>query len=103
MGEPKRLPVTVAVDVDELREWAGRHADAGHHGVAHALYQAAAGVESITEQHDREARAEAWDEGAEAMEQHWACGNDEPSNPYREGGADRVSASLEAIAEGGAS
>ena len=35
----------------------------------------------------RTARAEAWDEGAEAMEQHWAYGNDEPSNPYREGGA----------------
>lgn len=33
------------------------------------------------------ARAEAWDEGAEAMEQLWAYGNDEPSNPYREGGA----------------
>lgn len=28
--------------------------------------------------------ADAWDEGAEAMEQHWAYGNDEPSNPYRE-------------------
>ena len=29
----------------------------------------------------RTARAEAWDEGAEAMEQHWAYGNDEPSFP----------------------
>lgn len=63
MGDPKRLPVTVAVDVDELREWAGRHADAGHHGVAHVLYQAAADVESTTAQYEREARAEAWDEG----------------------------------------
>ena len=34
-----------------------------------------------------EVKAEALDEGAEAMEQHWAYGNDEPSNPYREGGA----------------
>ena len=41
------------------------------------------------EQAVQAARAEAWDEGAEAMEQHWAYGNDEPSNPYREGGADR--------------
>lgn len=35
----------------------------------------------------REVRAAAWDEGAKAMEQHWAYGNDEPSNPYRAGGA----------------
>ena len=35
----------------------------------------------------RTARAEPCDEGAEAMEQHWAYGNDEPSNPYRVGGA----------------
>ena len=35
----------------------------------------------------RTARAEAWDEGFWAAEEHWACGNDEPSNPYREGGA----------------
>ena len=79
--------MTVAVDVDELREWAGRHADAGHHGVAHALYQAANGVESITEQHDRETAARAWDEGyADYLE-----GPAEMANPYRaaEGGADR--------------
>lgn len=55
----EHLPVTVEVDADDLREWAGRHADAGHHGVAHVLYQAAEGVESITEQHDREVQAEA--------------------------------------------
>lgn len=99
MGEPKRLPVTVAVDVDELREWAGRHADAGHHGVAHVLYVAAKGVESITEQHDREARAEAWDEGVAVALNH-AIRNEDGitlrlehldgrpwANPYREGGA----------------
>lgn len=55
----EHLPVTVEVDANDLREWAGRHADAGHHGVAHVLYQAAEGVESITEQHDREVKAEA--------------------------------------------
>ncbi len=54
MAEPtgvRRVPVTVTVDAADLREWAGRHADSGHHGVAHVLYQAAEGVESITEQH----------------------------------------------------
>lgn len=50
------IPVTVTVDTGELREWAQRHADAGHHGVAHVLYQAAEGIESIPEQHDRELR-----------------------------------------------
>lgn len=53
------IPVTVNVDRDELREWAGKHADAGHHGVAHVLYQAANEVETITDQAIREAKAEA--------------------------------------------
>ena len=35
----------------------------------------------------RTARSEAWDEGFWAAEELWAYGNDEPSNPYREGGA----------------
>lgn len=52
-----KIPVTVAVNSDDLRTWADRHADAGQHGVAHVLYKAAEGVESITEQHDREVAA----------------------------------------------
>ena len=43
--------------------------------------------EKVLNAYRAEVRAEAWDEGAEAMEQHWAYGNDKPSNPYREGGA----------------
>ncbi|OHU46108.1 hypothetical protein BKG82_28420 [Mycobacteroides chelonae] len=39
--KPGTIAVTIAVDPDELRQWAGRHADAGHHAVAHALYEAA--------------------------------------------------------------
>jgi hypothetical protein len=58
------VTVTVAVDSAELREWAGRHADAGHHGVAHVLFKAAEGVESVTEQHDREVAAKALDDAA---------------------------------------
>lgn len=54
----KTITVEVAVDVDELRHWAGKHADAGHAGVAHTLYKAAEGVESLTEQALREAREE---------------------------------------------
>jgi hypothetical protein len=56
MNETIRVKVTV--DTDELREWAGKHADAGHHGVAHVLYKAAEEGESLTEQALREARAE---------------------------------------------
>lgn len=72
MAEPtgaRRVPVAVTVDAADLREWAGRHADSGHHGVAHVLYQAAEGVESITEQHDREVAARALDEAADALVQ----------------------------------
>ena len=50
------VKVKVKVDVDELRHWAGKHADAGHAGVAHTLYKAAEEVESLTEQALREAR-----------------------------------------------
>lgn len=53
------IPVQVEISTDELREWAGRHADAGHHGVAHVLYKAAEGIESITEQHDADIAAKA--------------------------------------------
>ena len=42
--------IKIEIDVDELRHWAGKHADAGHHGVAHVLYKAAEGVESLTVQ-----------------------------------------------------
>jgi hypothetical protein len=52
----KTIKVKIEIDVDELRHWADRHADAGHHGVAHALYKAAEGIESLTEQALREAR-----------------------------------------------
>ena len=44
----KTLRVQVAIDTDELRTWAGKHADAGHAGVAHTLYKAAEGIESLT-------------------------------------------------------
>ena len=54
----KTVKVKIEIDVDELRHWAGKHADAGHHGVAHVLYKAAEGVESLTEQALREAREE---------------------------------------------
>ena len=54
----KTIKVEVDVDVEELRHWAGKHADAGHAGVAHVLYKAAEGVESLTEQALREAREE---------------------------------------------
>lgn len=83
----KTLHTTVTVDAAELREWAGKHADAGHHGVAHVLYLAAEGIESVTEQHDRETAARAWDEGWKACA-HAAAGSsphhDGPRNPYRE-------------------
>lgn len=58
------ITVKVTVDTDELREWAGRHADAGHHGVAHVLYKAAEDGEALTDQALREARQEA---GAKAL------------------------------------
>lgn len=76
----ERIAVTVSVDTDELRKWAGKHADAGHHGVAHVLYKAATDGEALTEQALREARAAAWDEGrtAQVGRAHWA-----PENPYR--------------------
>ena len=81
------IRATVTVDVDELREWAGRHAVAGHHGVAHVLYQAAAGVESITEQHDREVAERAWDEAHECDFVRDEDCRAYHRNPYREGGA----------------
>lgn len=46
--------VLVTVETDELRKWAGHHADKGHHGVAHVLYQAANQVETLGEQAARE-------------------------------------------------
>ena len=57
------IRVKVTVDTDELREWAGRHADAGRHGVAHVLYKAAEDGESLSEQAVNEARTE----GVEAV------------------------------------
>lgn len=54
----RTVKVKVAVEADELRRWAAWHADAGHAGVAHVLYLAAEGVESVTEQALREAREE---------------------------------------------
>lgn len=88
--ETKTLTTTVMVDADELREWAGKHADAGHHGVAHVLFLAAEGVESVAEQHIREARAAGWDEGHRVGWQHCQDGDygndhwdDDTPNPYR--------------------
>ena len=59
----RTVKVKVAVEADELRRWAAWHADAGHAGVAHVLYLAAEGVESVTEQALREAREEQRVEG----------------------------------------
>ncbi|GAA1812610.1 hypothetical protein [Nesterenkonia flava] len=59
MTEKNTINVKVTVDSDELREWAGRHADAGQHGVAHVLFQAAKDAESISEQAIREVQEEA--------------------------------------------
>ena len=64
MSEPIRVKVTV--DTAELRHWADRHADAGHHGVAHVLYKFASEGESLTAQAIREAKAEALREFADA-------------------------------------
>ena len=62
------LKVHVGIDSDELREWADWHTDAGHHGVAHILYQAANEAESLTEQALREARAAALREAADELD-----------------------------------
>lgn len=59
MTEKNTINVKVTVDSDELREWAGRHADAGQHGVAHVLFQAAKDAESVSEQAIRETQEEA--------------------------------------------
>ena len=77
--------IQVAIDSDELRRWAERHADAGNHGVAHALYAAAADVESLSEQAIREAKAEAWDEGHSAgdVDAYHGYAYGRTSNPYR--------------------
>lgn len=58
------IRVTVTVDTDELRAWAEKHADAGHHGVAHVLFKAASDGESLSEQHDRQVAAKALREAA---------------------------------------
>ena len=87
-GMSESLPVKVTVSSEELREWAGRHADAGHHGVAHVLYKAAAGVETIVEQYERERVAQPpTDAEVEAAAQvlnseGWTChgGGHEPGN-----------------------
>lgn len=77
----KTLTTTVTVDADELREWAAKHADAGHHGVAHALFKAAEGIESVPEQHERELREqiardiEAMIPGAEERIENWTTRN----------------------------
>ena len=47
MSTVKTVKVKAAVDVEELRHWAGKHADAGHHGVAQGY--------SIDGQHSRSA------------------------------------------------
>lgn len=62
------IHVKVTVDTDELREWAGKHADCGHHGVAHVLYKAARDVESLSEQAIREAVAAERERIAQAIE-----------------------------------
>ena len=71
----KTVKVKIEIDVDELRHWAGKHADAGHAGVAHVLYKAAEGVESLTEQALREARAEILDQVEQLLGEAWDDGN----------------------------
>lgn len=40
------IQVMVDIDTDELHQWGGKHADAGHHGVAHVLYATARELET---------------------------------------------------------
>lgn len=58
------IHLTVTINSDDLRRWADWHADAGHHGVAHVLYQAANDAAGITAQHDAEVAAKALREAA---------------------------------------
>lgn len=44
--DQRTIEVKVDVDTDELREWAGKHADAGQAGVAHVLYATARQLET---------------------------------------------------------
>lgn len=60
------IHLTVTINSDDLRRWADWHADAGHHGVAHVLYQAANGAAGITAQHDAEVAAKALRDAASA-------------------------------------
>lgn len=76
MADMQTIHVKVVVDTTELRVWADKLADAGIHGPAHVLYQAAAQGESLTEQAIREAKADAWDEGHRT-------GRVVTTNPYR--------------------
>ena len=76
--QAETIAVKVTVNTDELREWAGKHADFGHHGVAHVLYKAASDGESLTDQAIREAveqaRAEVnagWTAAVEALADEW--------------------------------
>ena len=60
------IHLTVTINSDDLRRWADWHADAGHHGVAHVLYQAANEAAGITAQHDAEVAAKALRDAASA-------------------------------------
>lgn len=62
------IHLTVTIDSDDLRRWADWHADAGHHGVAHVLYQAANEAAGITAQHDAEVAAKALRDAADELE-----------------------------------
>lgn len=62
------IHLTVTINSDDLRRWADRHADAGHHGVAHVLYQAANEAAGITAQHDAEVAAKALRDAADEAE-----------------------------------
>lgn len=44
-----RIDVTVAIDTDELRYWAERHADKGHAGVSNVLFEAAGRYEGAAQ------------------------------------------------------
>ena len=95
----KSLRVTVEVDTDDLRHWADKHADAGHHGVAHVLYAAAKDGETLSEQVARErdeARAER-DAAREALARVEALADEwERPGPKVQGSPEDAAAALRA-------
>ena len=83
LNAPGTINVQVAVDTDELRRWAERHADHGEHSVAHVLYAALSFLDSIGDLDRADAYAQASaDISAEAAR---AAGRFPPFNSTHEG------------------